>query len=292
MPSESLAPALTLPAALDIARHRVLRATILICLLITLGSLVGAIAGFTPSGDVTGPAIELGLAWSILWAAAATAPAIAAACFARWRATTIGLVAVNTVTVAVTGGIDSPLLAVCMYGGWIASVVVPGRAAMTMSLAVAVSVLAGYVLAGASVTDVLRGPYRYEAITNAALPIIAGAIGVLLATVTNSVFGRLGVTLQDLRAGGPATTPAMTALLAGRRVLELPQAVASVAAGDGVRLTVTELEIVGLLADGYTPKQIAHTRGVKESTVRSQIKAAKKKTGAGTLAQLALHAER
>ena len=257
----------------------------LICLLIALSNLAGAVAGFTASGRVTGPATMLAIGWCVFWALAAVFPQITTRCVANWRITTFVLVAANIVTVAVTGGIDSPLLSVCMYAGWIASVVAQTRVAMVMSLMITGSLFAGYLLAGASPTDILSGPYRHTAVTSAVLPIVTGGIGVLLASVTNGVFSRLTEFLHALRCGAEATTPAMTALLAGRPVAALPAARSqrTPAAAAAARLTNAEREVVALLANGHRPKQIAWLRGVALSTIRSQIKEAKKKTGARTI---------
>jgi hypothetical protein len=273
---------LSLAAFLSAARLRVLRATVLICLLISVGNLVGAFAGFTASGDVIGPAPFLGAAWCLVWALAARLPAVMARQFMAWRRTALALAAANVLTIGMTGGIESPLLAVCMYVGWIASVVVAPRAALAVSLAIAASVLAGYLLAGASVGDIFTGPHRYDAVVNAALPVITGSIGALLAFVANSVFSRLGETLTGLRAGELATSPGLSALFAGRPVLELP--VTSISHQEPparAALTEAEAEVVRLLASGLAPKQIAHRRGVALSTVRSQL----------TRAELARHAD-
>jgi DNA-binding CsgD family transcriptional regulator len=198
------------------------------------------------------------------------------------------LAVANAATVAATGGIDSPIVAACMYVGWIGAVVVPARSAFVMAAAISSSVFAGYLLAGASLADILTGPARYGALSNAFLPIFAGIVGGLLATVTNSLFGRLPEAIQEFRSGAWATTPALTALLAGRQLRALPTAPldARSPAGSGAALTGAECEVVALLADGHRPKQIARLRGVALSTVRSQIKAAKEKTGARTIDEL------
>jgi DNA-binding CsgD family transcriptional regulator len=80
----------------------------------------------------------------------------------------------------------------------------------------------------------------------------------------------------------------MTALLAGAPVLKLPSAQGPIASTPAARsaLTPAEREVVTLLADGHRPKQIALLRGVALSTIRTQIKAAKHKTGARTIEQL------
>src|SRR5204862_3215831 len=104
------------------------------------------------------------------------------------------------------------------------------------------------------------------------------------------IFSRLPEVLYGLRHGEPATTPGLTALLAGQRMLALPAAPAPTNEVDhapvGAALTPAEREVVGLLADGHRAKQIALLRGVELSTVRSQIKSAKRKTGARTLDEL------
>jgi hypothetical protein len=135
---------------LDRARLQVLRWTLGICLLIACGNLVGAIAGFTDSGNrVVGHATTLAAAWCGLWILAIGFPRVTARCFARWRITALVFAVTNAATVAVTNGMDSPLLSVCMYAGWVTSVVTTARAAIVMSVGVAASVLVGYVLAGA-----------------------------------------------------------------------------------------------------------------------------------------------
>lgn len=252
--------------------------------MIALGNVAGSIWGFTPSGHAGRLALPFAAAWSLLWALAAIFPAITARAFERWRVTALTLALANAATVASTGGIDSPVLAVCMYVGWIASVVVGARAVILTSLTIGCSMLAGYLLAGNSFSEILSEPYRYVALTNAVLPIVTGMVGLLLAGVINSIFNGLPETIAGLRRGAGATTTAMTALFRGEPVLLLPPSTrpAAVAA----RLTAAEREVVALLADGHHPKQIAQKRDVAISTVRSQIKAAKRKTGSRTIEQL------
>jgi DNA-binding CsgD family transcriptional regulator len=51
-------------------------------------------------------------------------------------------------------------------------------------------------------------------------------------------------------------------------------------------LSTAERDVLALLAQGHAPKQAAYERGTAIATVRSQIAAAKRKTGARTLGQL------
>jgi DNA-binding CsgD family transcriptional regulator len=276
-----------LDGAREQARLKVLRITALIALMIATNNLVGSIVGWTASGHVTGPAAALAVGWCTLWALAAAFPRATARVFASWRATALILGAANAATVAVTGGIESPLLAVCIYAGWISSVVVEGLSPLVTSLVISGSLIAGYVLGGDSIADVLSGRHRHTALASAMLPILVGVVGVCVTTVANMTLTRLAKTLDELRGGAPATTPAMTALLAGGRMLELP---AGDANAPDVRanavLTAAERHVVSLLADGHRPQQIARLRGVAVSTIRSQIKAAKQKTGARTINEL------
>jgi DNA-binding CsgD family transcriptional regulator len=271
------------------ARLHVLRATVVICLLISLGGLVGAVAGFTAGGAaVEGPAIELAAAWCALWLLAAAFPAITARCFTHWQITGLVLVVANTATVTLTAGIASPILGMCMYIGWITSVVASARAAIGISLLVTMSVVAGYLLAGDTPHDIVAGPDRYTAVCSAVLSVLTGLVGALLASVTNRTFSRVPEILAGLRHGAAATTPALTALIS-RPIPELPERAAALrdpATATVAPLTTAEREVVRQLADGHTPQEIALQRGVKESTIRSQLKSAKKKTGARTLPHL------
>lgn len=260
----------------------------LIGLLIAASNLASALSGSTPSGRMTGPAALLAVGWCALWALAAAFPAVTARCLSRWRVTSVTLACANALTVGVTGGMDSPVLSVCMYVGWIASVVLSARTAIVISLMITCSVFGGYLLAGASPSDVLASEYRDNALNGALLPILAGLVGVLLASVTNSIFGRLPEIVHGLRQGGEASTPGMSALFARRPVPLLPPATSKRdrMAGDGAPLTPFEREVVALLADGHRPKQIARMRGVQISTIRSHIHGAKSKTGARTIDEL------
>jgi DNA-binding CsgD family transcriptional regulator len=261
-------------------RSSVLRAASAICMLSAAGNLSGAILGYTPDGLVTGPAVLLAGCWCALWAAAAGLPELTARCFTRWLPCGLLLAAANSLTVGMTGGIESPDPAVCTYVGWVAAVVLAPRTVLAMSTMIAASTFAGYFVAGASGLDVFVGPHRFTAVSNALLPILAGWVAALLACLTSAIYSGLASRVLSLRAGMAATSPGLTALLGGGAVAELP--------APSLSLTDAERSVVALLAAGHVPKQIAVMRGVELSTVRSQIKAAKRKTGARTLPELVL----
>jgi DNA-binding CsgD family transcriptional regulator len=106
------------------------------------------------------------------------------------------------------------------------------------------------------------------------------------------LFGALRATLLDgqaivieARPGGWATTPALQARLpAPRPAGALPRADPEALLE---RLTATERRVVGRLAAGRAPKQIAADWGLSVATIRAHIRAAKRKTGARTLNELA-----
>jgi len=66
----------------------------------------------------------------------------------------------------------------------------------------------------------------------------------------------------------------------------VPSAAAGSGPEDGGALSAAQIEIVDLLASGLSPKQISFSRGTSLATVRTQIKQAKRKTGARTLEDL------
>jgi DNA-binding CsgD family transcriptional regulator len=175
-----------------------------------------------------------------------------------------------------------------MYAGWMAAVVVRARVAVLISLLISGSVVAGYLLAGASPAQVLAGTNRDTALTSAILPTLVGFVGVLLVAATNRVFGDLPAIVSRQRMAAEASTPGLRLLFAGQPVL-LPAGARSadvVGRSDGVSLSKSERDVVRLLAGGYRPKQIARMRRVSINTVRSQIRTAKKKSGVRTIDEL------
>lgn len=63
-------------------------------------------------------------------------------------------------------------------------------------------------------------------------------------------------------------------------------------ADGGKRLTTREIEVVRLVAEGYTNRQIAARLHLSTRTVQSHVKAALKKTGSANRVQLAVYAVR
>ena len=110
---------------------------------------------------------------------------------------------------------------------------------------------------------------------------IAVGVGIALSVATMGVFlQRRPEILARLRADGLSLPPAPPAgRPAAPEPLQLPPP-------RRTALTAAELRVVALLADGRAPKQISGDLGIAISTVRSHLKAAKRKTGTRTLTEL------
>jgi DNA-binding CsgD family transcriptional regulator len=110
-----------------------------------------------------------------------------------------------------------------------------------------------------------------------------------LLALLRSFMIRIPATLAAARTDGIAVTPLLARAVAPTVQAQLPRADPR----DVIEpLTTAERDVLALLAHGRAPKQAAYERGIAISTVRSHIRAAKRKTGARTLEQLvALFAE-
>jgi DNA-binding CsgD family transcriptional regulator len=165
------------------------------------------------------------------------------------------------------------LAAVLASPGWVAACVAVLAAGAVLDPVASGGHSLAWTLAGAggnTLTGELAGLCASAGLT-------LGAIRALRRTITGAP-----VSLAAVRYGGPSLTPQLAAA-AGMPAGLLGRAdpVALVAP-----LSAAERRVLGLLADGLAPKQAAHQLGVALATVRSQIAAAKRKTGARTLEQL------
>lgn len=181
--------------------------------------------------------------------------------------------------IAIDGVVGSPYTAVSLTSIGVAVVTARAR---TVWLCVAVLV-AGYLLA------VLPSRSLAELSDAGELGTVVGALvgypvaAVLLLGLRRRflrLIDHVQPTLQAIRDGAPASTPALQRALQGDRI-GLP------AGPPPAPLTPTERRVVEGLADGLTPKQLAFDWGVSINTVRSHISSAKRKTGARTVRELA-----
>lgn len=186
---------------------------------------------------------------------------------------------VGMAPIALDGGLEGTLSTQAIWLTWIAAVTVSAGATLLMAAVMALATTAALIGAGMSPNELLNGPDRFQATLLIFNPIVAALVGLALVGVFRRIQGTAADTLADIRAGAAASTPALTALLNRQppRLLKAPAP---------EPLTEAEQAIVSMLRDGQTPKQIAWQRQTAVSTVRTQIKHIKRKTGAHTLNDL------
>lgn len=187
--------------------------------------------------------------------------------------------AVSMTPIALDGGLESTLTTQAVWLTWVAAVTVSARATLTMAIAMAVVTACALATSGMSFAEFARGPERFQATLLVLNPVVMALVGLALVGVFRQILSGAGEALQGVRRGGPASTAAMTQVLHREppRLLEAPPP---------EPLTEAEQAVVAMLRDGLLPKQIALQRGTSLSTVRTQIKHAKRKTGARTLNDL------
>lgn len=189
------------------------------------------------------------------------------------------LAAVGMAPIALDGGLESTLTTQGMWLTWVAAATVSAVMTLVMATTMAVSTAAALSAAGTSPHELLSGADRFQATLLIFNPIVIALVGLALVGVFRQVLRNADSTLAGVRAGAPATTPALTRLMhrAPQRLLPAPPP---------PPLTAAERAVLAMLHDGLTPKQIALQRVTALSTVRSHIKAIKRKTGARNLNDL------
>jgi DNA-binding CsgD family transcriptional regulator len=171
---------------------------------------------------------------------------------------------------------------------WVAVIVsAPLWVAVALTLSVG-GYLADVALQGHSLSWMLVGGGQVM-VANQVIDLLAnaGAALVFVMLLRRFIAG-VPASIEDVRAGGSSGTPQL-ALAARPRPPELQRADPL----DLIRvLTAAERGVLDRLADGESPKQVAHALTVAVTTVRSHIASAKRKTGARTVEQLvAIYAE-
>ena len=241
-----------------------------------LGGVLFGIAFFPVRGR--GSASELATATLLL---------ALAACALRWRHAllqclgrrpllTLLIPIPSVVAVTLDGGFDSvwtPLVAI--------TVGVPATLGLPwLSLGCALLAAGGQAAAAWLNRGDLHGDQLVEAAVFNALGTIAAGVGISLSVATMANFlRRRPQILQTLRDDDLLLSGAGAVREQDHEPLALP-------APRRQALTPAELRVVGLLVAGRMPKQIAADLKVTVATVRSHLKAAKRKTGARTLDEL------
>lgn len=192
----------------------------------------------------------------------------------RWPAATVLFPLPAVLAVTLDGGFDSvwtPLVAI--------TVGVPATLGLPwLSLGCALLAAAGQAAAAwLNRADKTAAQLTETALFNAVGTIAVG-VGIALSVATMAVFlRRRPQILVRLRENA---SPPMAAVAAARDPPSEP------APAGRTPLTPAELRVVALLANGRAPKQICGDLGIALSTVRSHLKAAKRKTRTRTLTEL------
>jgi DNA-binding CsgD family transcriptional regulator len=188
----------------------------------------------------------------------------------------------SALPVALDGGYHSPLLIVSWPLPVVAAAVAPARVALLCGAATGAAYVLSVLGSAGSTAVLLSDAQRYETVASALNGLLAAGLSLVLVAAFQSVARDGAQHLVDVHGGASTARPALGDVIRGKRpVALLPARIAS-----REPLSPAERRIVEQLAGGKTPKQIAFEAGVSLHTVRTQIKHAKRKTGARTIEEL------
>jgi DNA-binding CsgD family transcriptional regulator len=195
---------------------------------------------------------------------------------------------VAAAVIAFDGGYRSPWFAISIAAAGMLVATGFSGLAIVGALVGMVGAATGYFAAGGSVAALSRSG-EMAAFVGALVAYPLTVFGLFTLAQAFLQFVRLAdELLRDFRAAPLADSTSLLAAASVRRAvdrapLRLPRADPFALTA---RLTRAELRVVEQLALGLAAKQIAFASGVSVPTVRTQIKHAKRKTGARTLAEL------
>lgn len=278
---ESAGPRAALSRALDAALTSVLR---IVCSVGLANAILLVV--ITVAGRPTAFAITAAIAWAGIWWLMIDRADGLRRVLRRRPALLVGPAILGMVPFALDGGLQGTLGTQVLWLTWVAAVTVSAPMTLMTAAAMTAATVAALAALGMTAHDFLAGPDRFQAALLICNPLLAAAVGLALVGVFRGRLAGVADELAGLRAGAPASTPALTALL-GRA----PEPLLLTARADAARarpwgLTQAEQEIVALLRSGLTVKQIALERNGSVLTVRTHVKHAKSKVGARTISEL------
>jgi DNA-binding CsgD family transcriptional regulator len=204
-----------------------------------------------------------GIGWVLAWSLALACARPLSRAVARRPWWLVPVAAVAMMPALLDGGYPGNLATQPMWIALVAAAVAGWQVTVAVGLTLFAAKAGVFLATGTSVATLAPGPDANEATTAALAPLAVALLGLVLVRGLRRV----------LEA---ASSPEATGTVAAA-----PLAVAPAA-----RLSPAERAVVALLAEGLTPKQIAHARGTSLATVRTQIKRAKRSTRARTLDEL------
>ncbi|HST42356.1 MAG TPA: sigma factor-like helix-turn-helix DNA-binding protein [Conexibacter sp.] len=235
--------------------------------------------------------IAVGLCWVAAWAVAlTTAPRWAATVAAHgWVLVPLGLLAL--VPALFDGGYPGNLATQPMWIALVAAALAGWRVTIACGAALCAGKLALFLATGTSLATL--SPWhgeRSEATTATLAPLAVALLGLAGVAVLRHVLSAWAA--EPVGAAGVAPCLAPAAATSVRAAAPVTAADPAPPVAVRAPLSPAEAAVVALLADGLTPKQIAHERGTSLATVRTQIKRAKRATSARTLDELVASAWR
>jgi DNA-binding CsgD family transcriptional regulator len=201
-----------------------------------------------------------------------------------WR--TAVVVAVASAVFALAGTWGNPYTSEVFVLTGLATVVESRRRVVACVVIAIAGYVGGLLAEGFTLAQLVAAP-RVSVVANNIGDLVLFALVMLVALdACRRVLGTALVTLNDVRSGGSATTPALGSVIsrADRGPVALLPPARPVDLVDA--LTEKERALLRHLAAGLRAKQVAHQTATPLPTIRRQIASAKRKTGARTVEQL------
>jgi len=221
--------------------------------------------------------LVVGVLWLAAWTVGGLrAPAVAALLRRRpWAAAALGVAGMGLA--ALDGGYPGNLATQPQWLVLVAAAALPWRVAVVTGIAVWTAKCGTFWLTDSGPAPIGHAGHP-EARSAALLPLLLIPTGL----VGRAAVRRLAEIAAEARAGvGGRASPLAAATASGP-----PRPAPAAAPEPPPPLTPAQREVVALLAAGRVPKEIAAERGTSLQTVRTQIKLAKRRTGARTLDEL------
>lgn len=247
----------------------------------------------TPAGSIS---IGLCLGWTLVWIFFRS-EAWRLLPFLIERPWLVPLAAlVGKLLIVFDGGFEGMASTQVVWLALVAAIIGSWRTVLLTLAALTVGEVAAVLAVNLSPAELIHHPDRLRMASEVFSALILSLSAIVLVGTFRSNLSEAPTRIAAIRAGGPASTPALGAVIrmAAHELAPGPSPTsdpheleAPPGADDPLgKLTTAEREVIEMLAEGLAPKQIAHERGTSLATVRTQIKVAKRKSGAKTINEL------
>lgn len=263
----------------------------LVRIALAFGLLNAVVPLFVIVGSGDREEIVLGALWVAGWVAAVLNAERLLRLIEQPLSRTAGLLLVGlatVATVALTGGINSPLKTGGNWLGWAATVALSKRASMAVASVFSLALVTAFLVSGTPANELFDDANRYVVVTGILNPSVIVFVALALAGVFRWLIGVAPGTLWSIRNGGEATTDGLAQLFRNPPIplLKAGGPDGSPDARKRAVLTQEERELISDLANGRTPQQIALQRGWTQPMAYRRLATARSKVGARTNEQL------